>query len=140
MKLLTMMIAIAMLAVVGLVPAGSAEAAVPNTWQECPDGVGHIIIKYANSVNRGGWVASVRFVNVSYAHSYRAEAAAHPLKMYPQIKSTTSAGWMGGGERGSNIYRAPYSKTGHAIRVVALNRSGDIVACATTKPPNHPTR
>ena len=136
LKLFAMMFAVVALAFAGGFAATNTEtvdAAAPIYWTECPSGE-NMKISTATSRKRGGWVVSARFTNVSYAASYRAEAAAMPATASSRIKSTTSAGWMGGGERGSNIYRATYPRStakNHKVRVVGLDRNGSIVSCAT---------
>ena len=130
MKLLTMALVIAMVAVTVWLSApgvDKAEAAGSDAVA-CPSGAAHILNLTARSDTRFR-VVSARWQNVSYAASYRTEAT--ELKngaLRGRTKTTASAGWMGGGMRGANIFRI-YGEQ-HKVRVLALNRSGAIVACA----------
>ena len=130
MKLLTMALVIAMVATAVWLSAPHVEKAeaVGSDGVVCPSGAAHIAHLTARSDTRFR-VVSARWQNVSYAASYRTEATDFTGGVLRgRTKTTTSAGWMGGGMRGANIYRI-WGKQ-HKVRVLALNRSGAIVACA----------
>ena len=129
MKLLTLMLVIAVVAVAGAISISTADnAEAAGRTVVCPAGAANIAHLTARSDTRFR-VVSARWQNVSYAASYRTEATDFTGGVLRgRTKTTTSAGWMGGGMRGANIYRIWGDH--HKVRVLALNRGGAIVACA----------
>ena len=106
-----------------------AEAAAP-TCAGVPHHIAGLAAKTYYSPVRGNVVSS-RWNNVSYAKGYRTEATS--VDGTGRSRSTTSYGWMGGGKRGSTVYRV--GKKDHHVRVLALDRNGNAVACAVVDAP-----